>query len=1168
MKQLHFKGQKSEWFSPISLEEVLQLKSAHPTAKMVVGNSELGVEARLLRSKFPTLIYTSHVPEMTKINISENKIEVGASVPLTDIISSFTDVIAKEKPHRVGILSSILVQLERFASRQIRNVACMGGSLCTGSPTSDIGPIIIASNAVMKVQSISGTRDILASEWFVGYRRTALKPDEVLLSISFPFTKELEFVQVYKQSRRREDDISIVSACFRVVLEKAGTTTPVMPLQQPTKAKEWVQRIFSEEEKSSDISFSASLPSGFCGNDGNLFLIKECCFAFGSMSVTSKKAEKTSAFAVGKPWSPSELLPEFEKLLRSEDFNLPRNVPGGQAEYRRTMSTCFIFKFLLEVNAKLYGEKSISPELLSVIQHYQRPLTTSSQDYEEKEAVFSSCVGSTVTHLSAKTHVTGESIFTDDVKVFDGLHAAFISSTKSYAKILSMDTSRAMEMPGVVAIYTAKDIPGINKFGIAGMMDEEVFATEYALCYGYPLGVVVADTHEHAVDASKVVQVSYEVLEPILTIQDAIAKKSYVNSQPLVISSGNVDEAFKNVDHIVEGDMMIGGQEHFYMEPMACITIPGEDGALDITCTSQNPAKTQHLVATTLGLPANKVNVIVRRVGGAFGGKESRNVFVALACCVPAFKLQKPVRLVMDRDLDMAVTGTRHPFYAKYKAGFNNDGKVIVSDTTLWSNGGYSSDLSIAVLQRALFHLDSSYHIPNMRCTGYVCKTNRASNTAFRGFGGPQGMLVAETMLEQIAIKLGMDQRKIREINFYKEAELTHYGMPTTENSLPRVWDECQKFCEVDKRKQEILEFNKTHRFLKRGMWVAPLKFGLAFTQSFLNQAGALVHVYQDGSVLVTHGGCEIGQGLHTKMAQIAATELRIPVSYIRIGDTATEKVANTSPTAASAQCDLNGMAVLDASKQIRGRIDEFMKKYPDSDKWTWEETCKKAYFGMVDLGAHGFYKANVGYDFATGKGRPFSYFTFGACFIEVEVNTLTGDHTILLSDVVMDIGKSINPAIDVGQIEGAFVQGLGWATLEEIVVTKNGVPLTLGPGRYKVPGFTDIPIDFRVRLLRDAENPYAIHSSKGLGEPPLFLGTTVYYAIKEAISAARKDQGIDGFFNLPFPATCEVIRMFCRDGFTDPSSAVPVYPGAPAGEVRPAWAVEDFPTPDRIKKM
>jgi xanthine dehydrogenase/oxidase len=524
----------------------------------------------------------------------------------------------------------------------------------------------------------------------------------------------------------------------------------------------------------------------------------------------------------------------------------------------------------------------------------------------------------------------------------------------------------------------------------------------------------------------------------------------------------------------------------------------------------QAPQKHQKWVAHVLDLPMSKVVCKTKRIGGGFGGKETRSAMVAAVTCVPAFLLRRPVKLTLDRDHDMMITGQRHAFLGKYKVGFSKEGKVLALDLKLYNNGGNSLDLSHSILERAMFHSDNVYAIPNLRIEGKVCFTHQASNTAFRGFGGPQGMLIAENWIERIARVVNRPTEEIRELNFQQEGHTLHYGQNLEGCHLQNVWTELKSSCEFDKRRAEVDSFNQNHRWKKRGVAMVPTKFGISFTTKFLNQAGALVQVYTDGTVLATHGGVEMGQGLHTKVAQIAASAFGIPASHVFISETSTDKVPNSSPTAASASSDMYGAAVLDACEQIKARLNQLSKEMPQA---SFAEVVFAAYLQRIDLSAHGFYiTPEIGFEWDVGKGKPFAYYTFGAAFAETEIDTLTGDFYLRRVDIVMDLGHSLNPAIDVGQIEGGFVQGLGWVALEELKWGDKAHPwvrpghlFTQGPGTYKIPTCNDVPIDFRVMLLKDAPNPKAVHSSKAVGEPPLFLASAALFAIKDAILAARR---------------------------------------------------------------
>lgn len=619
---------------------------------------------------------------------------------------------------------------------------------------------------------------------------------------------------------------------------------------------------------------------------------------------------------------------------------------------------------------------------------------------------------------------------------------------------------------------------------------------------------------------------------------------------------------------VVEGNVYIGGQEHFYLETQAAIVVPRpEDSAVDIYASTQNPTECQHFVATALNIPAHKVHCHVRRIGGGFGGKETRTSLLVAALAVAARKINRPVRCMLDRDEDMIFSGQRHSFQAKYRLGVDQQGLIMAADIQLYSNGGHSLDLSLGVMERAMAHVDNCYRFPALRVTGRVCKTNLPSNTAFRGFGGPQAMFVCETMLTHAAQVLGMSSETIRRKNLYQEGDRTHFGMPMEKVPLIRMWDQLEERCDFAQRRVAIADYNGQSRWKKRGLALTPTKFGVAFGVKFLNQAGALVHVYSDGSVLLTHGGVEMGQGIHTKMCQIAAEALQVPIETIHLDQTSTTTVPNTSPSAASSSSDLNGMAVLDACRQIALRLEPVRAAMPDA---TFAEIANTAYLQRIDLSARGFYATpGLGFDWESQEGRLFNYFTFGVACSEVELDVLTGDHQVLRSDLLMDLGCPLNPTIDVGQIEGAFTQGLGLFTLEQPLYLRSGMMLNRGPGGYKIPTAADVPRQFHVALLEGSHNERAIHGSKAVGEPPLFLAASVFFALQDAVLAARRDAvqecedrrgggTVSTVLVMDSPATAERLRLACGDFFL-PSEAADRRPGQPINpRDNPAlWCIE-----------
>ncbi|XP_031555377.1 xanthine dehydrogenase/oxidase-like [Actinia tenebrosa] len=1093
-RSLHIKGDHVTWIRPSTLEELLELKNTYPYAKLVVGNTELGIETKFKNQNYPILIASTHVPELNVVQQTETGVTFGSSVTLTTIEETLNDHVVHLPEFQTRTYSAILETLRWFAGQQVRNVACVGGNIITASPISDLNPIFMSIGCTLTVASIGGKqREIKFDEhFFRGYRKTCLEPNEVLISIHIPHTRQNEYMFAYKQARRRDDDIAIVNAGMRVRLEKNDVT--------------------------------------------NLLMIKECSLCYGGMAPTTVMALKTSKALIGRVWD--ESIVEFGCSLLEQDLPLAANAPGGQVSYRRSLTTSFFFKFYLMVTHKLSQIQSHNvtplPEAYqSATKFHQKVSSRSIQTFQEVPADQSKddVVGRPITHLSALKQATGEAVYVDDMpKYADELYLCLVLSQRAHAKVLSVDTSEATMMPGVHAYVCADDVPGSNHFGIA-VADELVFYNEEVTSTGQVIGAIVAETQAQAQRAAKAVKIEYEDLPRILTIEEAIEAKSFFEPS-MKIENGDLEKGFVQSDHVIEGEMRTGAQEHFYLETQATLAVPkGEDGEMEIFSSCQSPSTGQFLVAKSLGVPASRILMRTKRLGGGFGGKETRFSPLLAAVAVAANKVGRPVRCMLDRDEDMKNTGTRHAFLAKYKVGFKKDGSIQALDVKLYNNAGYSLDLSRAVMDRALFHSENCYRIPNIRVEGWCCKTNIPSNTAFRGFGGPQGMMIAESWIQDVAQTCGISQRQVREMNFYKEGDLTHYNQKLTGCNVSRVWNELLEKCDYEKRKHDVEQFNSVNRWKKRGIAIIPTKFGIAFSALFLNQAGALVHVYTDGSVLVTHGGTEMGQGLHTKMVQVAARALDIPISKIHLSETSTNTVPNTSPTAASASSDLNGMAVKIACDHILERLAPIKKKNP---KGTWEEWINTAYFNRISLSATGFYRyPGIGYDPETNSGAPFNYFCYGAACSEVEIDCLTGDHQNLRTDIVMDVGTSLNPAIDIGQIEGGFTQGLGLFTLEEVRFSQQGALWTTGPGAYKIPGFADIPVEFSVHLLRSAPNEKAIYSSKAVGEPPLFLAASIFYAIKNAITSARRDAGIEGVFRLDSPATCERIRMACVDKFT-----------------------------------
>ena len=730
-------------------------------------------------------------------------------------------------------------------------------------------------------------------------------------------------------------------------------------------------------------------------------------------------------------------------------------------------------------------------------------------------------VHAAVRHDSAVGHVTGAARYLDDVPNVPGtLEAALVLSPHAHARIGKIDFSRALAAPGVVAAIGADDIPGRND--IAPIRDNEPALAMGRVEYeGQPVAAIAAATLDQARAAAKLVEIDYEVLPAVLTVEEAMTRQSYV-SPPQHMGRGEVEPALDSAPHRLSGELRCGGQDHFYLEGQIALAVPGEAGDIAVWSSTQHPTEVQHGVAHLLGIPFNAVTVEVRRMGGAFGGKESQATIVAGIAAVLAWKARAPVKLRLPRDDDMRATGKRHPFLFRYDVGFDAEGHILALDLVLAANGGSVADHTPAVLIRALCHADNCYFIPNVRLRGLPCKTNTVSNTAFRGYGGPQAMLAIEVIVERVARQLGLAVDDVRRRNCYGAGrnDVTPYGMKVEDNIIEQVLDELDRSVDLAAWRRAVAEFNRASPVLKKGLATMPVKFGISFNRAALNQAGALVHVYTDGSVVLNHGGTEMGQGLFIKVAQVVAEVFQIDLANIRVSATSTAKVPNTSPTAASSGSDLNGMAALAACEEIKARLTGVAAEHfavPESDvlfasnriyagnrSLSFAELAALAWEKRVPLSAAGFYRTpKIHWDAASNTGRPFYYFTYGAAAAEVAVDTFTGETRVLRAELVQDCGRSLNPAIDLGQIEGAFVQGMGWLTTEELDWDAAGRMRTHGPSTYKIPGSRDVPPIFNARILADAPNREAtIFHSKAVGEPPLMLAISVFLAIRDAIAS------------------------------------------------------------------
>ncbi|XP_032090835.1 aldehyde oxidase [Thamnophis elegans] len=1085
-KTLVFKGKRTTWISPASLKELLQLKATYPQAPLVVGNTCVALDRKLLDVYYPLFLHPVRVPELHVTSIEENGILIGAATRLAQLRDFLLSVVSELPTEKTKIYCTLLKQLRTLAGEQIRSLACLGGHIVSRGSTWDLNPVLAAGKAILYLASEDGTREIpLNDEFLERMPQADLLGNEVIVSVFIPFSKENEFISAFRQADRKRNALSVTNSAMKVLFQS--------------------------------------------GTD----IIQDLIILYGGIDCTTVSARNSCQKLIGRNWN-EEMLNEACQLIL-EEITLSPSAAGGKVEYRRTMLISFFFRFYLKVlhdlkNMFPYNYPDLSKEYISALDEFCDTPPKGMQVYQDvdPQQLPRDPVGRPIHHESAIKHATGEAVYVDDMEPSQRqLYMAVVTSTRAHAKILAIDISEALEEPGVVDVVTARDIPGENGDG-----KEDVFADNEVIFIGHIICGVVATSFECAKQAAKKVKIDYEDLEVILTIEEAINHNSFL-AKDKKIERGDVEKAFQIVDKIIEGELHIGGQEHFYMETNSVCVIPRkEDNTMDIYVSTQDAALVQTTVASVLDVQSNKIMCHSKRVGGAFGGKTTKPPFYAAAAAVAAKKTGCPVRFILEREYDMLIHGGRHPLYGKYKVGFMKDGKIKAVDLLLFTNAGCTPDESEMVIEYVVLRSFNAYDIPNFRSQGWACKTNLPSNTAFRGFGFAQSALSAEMWISAVADCLDLSPDKVREVNLYKTISETPYKEKVDARNLLACWKECLKKSDYYIRKEAAEEFNKQNYWKKKGIAIIPMMFTVGYNKTFYHQAAALVHIYVDGSVLLSHGGSEMGQGLYTKMLQVASHELKIPLSYIHHYERTTVTIPNAIATGGSIGADVNGKAVQNACQILMKRLEPIIKKNP---KGKWEDWIKAAYEESISLSATGFFKGYVvNMDWEKGEGHAFAYYVFAAACSEVEIDCLTGDHKNLRTDIVIDGSFSINPGIDIGQVEGGFVQGLGLYTTEEIKFSPEGQQYTLGPDTYKIPGLCDIPEEIRIFLLPNSTNPIAIYSSRGLGESGLFLGSSVYFAIRDAVGAARKERGLNSMFPLESPLTVERIRMACADYFTE----------------------------------
>ena len=1120
---LRFEHEGLLWLRPVSLAELLALRRQYPEAQLVASNTGTGVYGPSVAA---VKIDISAIPELLGIRVSDDKLSVGAATTLAGLHDAITVIVRGLRPEQTTGIVALQAQLSRMANLQIREAATVGGNLSLASSRADTARPLV-SDFDTALTGLGGTVTVVAND---GTARVIavdeLKPVHGLITqIHVPLSQAGEFIRTYKVAARPQNAHALVSAGLNVRISKAG-------------------------------------------------LVESARVAFGGIAPRAIRAVKTEIFLLGKPWNEKTLQGALTALASdvTAQIRALEDTAFLPAGYRESVAESLLYRYFLEV-AKTLEPGSVDPRNVSGAEQATRPLSQAQQYVPGNEAT--PPVGEPVENLFASLQTTGKAKYTQDLPLpVHGYHGAVVLSARSRAAfswqggVEAVKAELRAQFPRTKGLITVADVPGSNLQGLGG--DEPVFADKEVICNGQLVAVVLAPHQLDAEAAAAFVasRIDYADIPgrpPILSIDAALAlpngagifpDTAQAQHVPNIIRSGSNRAWLTNPTHpvagayLVAGEQRVSAQAHFYMETQSCLAIPDENEAIVLYASTQNPASDQGTVASMLGIPASHVQVCVRRLGGGFGGKQTRASLLSGAVSVAAHACGRPVRVSLPREQDMAWSGKRHPFQGKYQLSYNGDGMLLAMKTELVSDGGCSYDISFPIMDLAQQNADGCYFIPTFETTGNVARTNLPSSTAFRSFGVVQSTLIHEEAMERVAHELGVWPEQIRRKNMYQTGSLesyqrTHYGQALTYCIIRELWDHAYSDCDFHSRHEAIDEFNRANRWRKRGMAMVPVKYGIGYQPRFLDQAGALVNIYSaDGSVLIQHGGVEMGQGLATKMVQVAAEALGIPMDMIRAGDVLTSVVPNTSPTAGSTGSDLNGGAVQMACETLRRRlekvcVDQKIKGWQTNWQQLWKEIVSKAYLNRVDLSAEAHYNVPGLQDVESTHqyGRAFHYFVYSAACVETEIDVLTGYTVIRRADIYYDAGDSLNPLIDIGQLEGGFVQGSGLMLGEQLMVDSTGRLISNGTWDYKIPSIQCIPLDFRISLYRGNRfdpvsgkplDHQAVHHSRGIGEPGLVTSVATFFAVKQAILAARQEQGETGWFEMEAPATVARVQHYC----------------------------------------
>jgi len=1100
-----------EFAAPRSLAELDALLATNPDATLLAGGTDVGLWVTKQLCALPRLLDLLRVPELAAVSESGRALEIGAAVSLEEAFAA----LGRHYPEADELW-------RRFGSRPIRNAGTLCGNIANGSPIGDSMPALIALGARLLLRRNGATRDVALEAFYPADRSVPrLAPGEFVQAVRIPLPSPTA-------SQAAELSADTLSAdTLPAHLLPAGGAAAHAP--DGFHFRTW------KVSKRHDQDISA-----VCGGFGLTIsggIVRAARLAFGGMAATPRRAVQAETALLNRVFDAAALADAQAALGR--DFS-PISDMRASATYRMQLAQ----NLLTRLHRALCGIEDA--DLPAPPHRVDTRMAPVAQPAREATSLPDGASGQPLPHESALLHVTGAAHYTDDLPEPRGtLHAALALAPHAHARLQAVDVAAARALPGVVEVLTAADIPGVNDFGPV-VEDDPILADGEIRFHGQPFCIVVADSVDAARRAARLARAECEPLPALLSIEDALAAGSRVLPDTRMVR-GDADAAVAAAPRRLNGSVRCGGQDHFYLEGQIALAVPRDDGTMQVHSATQHPGEVQLQVANALGLDAKDVVVECRRMGGGFGGKESQPGQIAALAAIAARRVGRPVKLRLDRDTDMIMTGKRHDFRFDYEVGFDDDGRILGLRMQHAVRAGHSADLSGAIADRALFHADNAYYLPAVTVDSLRLRTHTVSNTAFRGFGGPQGMFGIEEVIDAIARALRLDPLDVRKCNLYGigERDLTPYGQRVTDNVLHRLVDELEADCDYRARRAAIVAWNAGSKVVKRGLALTPVKFGISFTTTHLNQAGALLHLYSDGTVLLNHGGTEMGQGLFTKVAQLVADEFQIDIGDVRVSAADTSKVPNASATAASSGTDLNGKAAQQAARKIKARLARFAAeryRIPQHDvtfrrnevvigrtAMPFRELVLEAWKARVSLSATGFYRTpDIHFDRSTFTGRPFYYFAYGAACSEVAIDTLTGEARVLRADIVHDAGRSLNPALDLGQVEGGFVQGLGWLTMEELWWDEAGRLQTHAPSTYKIPAVSDLPADFRVRLWPRGENVEdTVFRSKAVGEPPLMLALSVWHAIKDAI-ASVSDHGLAPRLNAP--ATAEEILRSLND--------------------------------------